>query len=82
MYEPGTVPDKPGMLSAFLREELTRIAEQQTTTNAQILNLQPLHVEPVRPRQGWVVYADGSDWDPGSGEGVYRYDGSSWNPLG
>lgn len=26
--------------------------------------------EPLRP--GRVVYADGTDWNPGSGEGLYR----------
>ena len=28
--------------------------------------------EPDDRRSGRVVYADGTDWDPGSGEGLYR----------
>lgn len=32
-----------------------------------------LHAAPARPRPGLVVIADGSDWNPGSGEGLYRY---------
>lgn len=30
------------------------------------------HREPENLRAGRVVYADGVDWDPGSGEGLYR----------
>ena len=43
-----------------------------------------LHVEPTKPRNGRVVIADGTDWNPGSGRGVYWYDGvsSSWTFLG
>ena len=29
-------------------------------------------VEPTNPTDGLLAYADGSVWDPGSGEGVYR----------
>lgn len=33
---------------------------------------------------GRLAYADGSNWDPGSGKGLYRYDGdtSSWVHIG
>jgi len=33
---------------------------------------------------GLLAYADGTNWDPGSGKGYYRWDGptSSWVPLG
>lgn len=46
------------------------------------LRLVPLAAAPERPRKGLVVYADGSTWNPGSGEGVYRYNGSAWVFLG
>ena len=42
------------------------------------LQLQPQYVEPFRPREGYVVYADGTEWNPGSGAGLYYYDGSAW----
>lgn len=38
-------------------------------------------VEPARPRDGMLVYADGTNWDPGAGEGIYAYFGSTWNSL-
>jgi hypothetical protein len=38
--------------------------------------------EPERPQRGQLVYADAANWDPGSGTGVYSYDGSAWNKIG
>lgn len=46
------------------------------------LKLIPLHAAPERPRTGTIVYADGTDWNPGSGEGLYVYDsGGNWVAL-
>lgn len=28
---------------------------------------------PLTPQAGWIAYADGVGWDPGSGEGLYVY---------
>lgn len=41
-----------------------------------------LHVAPTKPRTGLTVLADGTDWNPGSGAGVYTYYGSAWHKLG
>jgi hypothetical protein len=42
-----------------------------------------LHVEPARPRWGLTVNADGTDWNPGGGEGVYFYNSmGQWIQLG
>lgn len=30
---------------------------------------------------GMVVYADGTSWDPGSGEGLYERNNGSWQKL-
>ena len=46
------------------------------------VQLTKLHVEPDKPRVGMVVYADGSDWNPGSGAGFYGHSGSGWVQLG
>jgi len=40
------------------------------------------NVEPVSPQQGDIRYADGSNWNPGSGEGIYFYNAAgSWVKL-
>lgn len=44
--------------------------------------LEVLHTEPSRKFEGMVAMADGSDWNPGSGKGVYVYYSSAWNRLG
>jgi hypothetical protein len=39
--------------------------------------------EPAKLRDGLIVYADGVEWDPGSGIGLYRYEaGTGWEFLG
>ena len=48
----------------------------------ELITLVELHVEPLRPRAGNVVLADGTDWDPGSGAGFYGYYGGAWHKLG
>ena len=45
------------------------------------LRFVPLHAPPVRPRVGDVIYADGADFDPGSGEGLYVYTSGGWVAL-
>ena len=39
------------------------------------------HVVPTKPREGMLVYADGTDWNPGSGAGYYVYYAGAWHPL-
>lgn len=39
------------------------------------------HVAPARPIDLMIRFADGSDWDPGSGAGLYQYYGGVWNKL-
>jgi hypothetical protein len=39
------------------------------------------HVVPSKPREGMICLADGTDWDPGSGAGLYHYLGAAWNKL-
>lgn len=37
---------------------------------------------PDKTFDGMTVLADGTNWNPGSGQGVYTYYNSTWNKLG
>lgn len=40
------------------------------------------HVEPGKPLENMIRLADGTDWDPGSGRGLYQYREAIWHFLG
>jgi hypothetical protein len=53
-----------------LREELARL--QRALNDAQPeQRLKVLHEAPSRVFAGMIVYADGADWNPGNGTGMY-----------
>lgn len=67
-------------LVAWVDEEL-RAVEASQYDDIIALELRPTHREPIRPREGMIVYADGTDWNPGSGEGPYVYINGAWASL-
>ena len=77
-YEPGPLPLDNEDLGIYVVTELKRLGN--TILNQSHLRTERIHAEPEKPRGGDIVYADGSDWNPGSGEGIYWY-GTSWNKL-
>lgn len=79
-YSSNLSPD-PEMLRRQLDEELTAI-ERAWGSAEDFFELKELHSAPVKIRLGMVVLADGTDWNPGSGQGVYCYYNSQWNKLG
>ena len=83
LYEPGPLPEEAEDLGMYVVTELKRLGN--TLFNQATFRLERMHVEPSRPREGDMRYADGTDWNPGSGEGSYYYKkGSpgSWVLLG
>lgn len=45
------------------------------------ITLTKTHEAPERVEEGMVVYADGTDWNPGSGEGIYKYQSGAWSLI-
>ena len=81
-YVPGIVPDDPKQLKRFLQDELAKIS---VIFNLLALgHLSQTHVAPVKPRDGDIRYADGTNWQPnGSGaKGVWYFNGTTWVQLG
>lgn len=68
-------------LIRFVRDREIRI-----TSAIQALasgHIDPVYVAPIKPRAGDIRYADGMSWNPGSGEGIYRYSiAGAWVFLG
>lgn len=40
-----------------------------------------LYAEPTRLFEGLFAFADGTEWDPGSGRGLYQYVAGAWAKL-
>lgn len=62
----------------FLDEELARIA---ACINQRAVYLPVLAAEPAKPEDGMLVYADGTNWNPSSGAGVYAREAGAWVKL-
>lgn len=68
----------PADIMKWVFEELTRVQNAISLRH----RFPVLYAEPAKKFTGMVVYADGTTWDPGSGEGVYAYSsGGSWVKL-
>lgn len=69
--------------SQELREESARLARALNEAQPEFV-LHVLNATPKKTKPGMLVYADGTNWDPGSGEGVYRRDktNSGWVFVG
>ncbi len=81
MYAPGNVPSAADDLPVFLANELYRIAQSMTDAKSFEL-LEMSYSVPAKPRDGMIVLADGTSWNPGSGGGFYGYRAGAWRFLG
>lgn len=71
---PYTPPASPKIntldeMLAFVQDQLLAIARSQNVYD--VLQLTVTYRVPIRPRPGMMVYADGTQWNPGGGQGVY-----------
>lgn len=78
-YVPTPFPDG-GQISEYLVGELRQIASALAAIE-EGRGLPVLHSEPARLRDGMLVVADGTDWNPGSGAGYYERRGGAWVKL-
>ncbi len=65
---------------AALAAELLQISRAISELSERMIT--KFYEEPEKLRDGMLVYADGTDWNPGSGEGAYLYYNAVWNFLG
>lgn len=81
MYRRGTPPDDLSneSLLAWVLRELESVERSQAETS--VLELRPVNAEPSKRVEGMIVFADGTDWNPGAGKGVYTYLSGAWSKL-
>lgn len=81
-FEP-YVPDIPPEEydQGYLLEEFQKISEKLVMVLEAIAK--EYHAPPDKPYNGQRVLADGVDWNPGAGRGIYWYDANAgtWNKL-
>ncbi len=77
-YAPDAVPQEYN--AEFLYRELLRISGEFVKIE-QGRFLPVLAVAPDKPREGMLVVADGTNWNPGSGKGLYEYKSGGWSKL-
>jgi hypothetical protein len=65
---------------AKLNDEFGRL-EQAINLPVDAVRLDNRGAVVLKPRVGNVVYADGTNWNPGIGAGPYYYTGSKWVPI-
>jgi len=78
-WSPNPAPVQPQQLPDYLFSELNKLGD--VVFNLDTFRLESTHVEPVKSRDGDIRYADGTDWNPSGGEGIYAYFNNTWNKL-
>lgn len=79
-YVVSPMPERVEDLSRWLQQELALVSA--TLDIALARQVEFLNVAPSKPREGDVRGADGTNWNPGAGKGVYVYYTGAWRLLG
>lgn len=67
------ISPQAGELIRYIDFELTRVQDAFEGLEFNIATAEMRHTEPERPREGMIVFADGENWNPESGRGLYMY---------
>jgi len=79
-YARNLTPPELEKIPEFLHQELGHIENALASIfNGELLTTR--NEEPNKLRDGTILIADGTNWDPGSGAGVYVYLNGSWRFL-
>lgn len=78
--EPLSGVEDISQLIAYIQRQMFAIHAAMLIGYAQQIKFRD--TPPTRPREGLTVGADGTNWNPGAGKGVYTYYSGVWNKLG
>ena len=81
MFEVKAIPAFDRELKDYLIDLELRISEALRVAEFDVINLAEQNTLPEKLRDGDVFHADGTNFDPGSGEGLYFYNGSTFRKL-
>ena len=83
-YQPigNAPPEDLAELARYLTDELRRIAAVFNAMEVPGIVWEELHAPPEKLFEGLVAFADGTDWDPGSGIGLYQRRSAAWVLIG
>jgi len=82
-YELSTAPpDGQGSLRGWLVDQFRQIAATLLEPMPRTVRFAKLNAAPAKLYDGLTAYADGVNWNPGAGQGVYTYYAGAWNKLG
>jgi len=79
-YAPAPIPTDSQYLANYIANEL--LAIQRAINALAAGHIDKSYAAPAKLREGDIRYADGSTWNPGSGAGIYYYNGTIWKLLG
>lgn len=80
-YIPDILPYDIKLFPKYLNNELLKI-EESLISQKDLLSLSTTNVAPSKVDEGDIRFADGADWNPGAGAGIYAYHSGAWNKLG
>jgi hypothetical protein len=77
----GDLSDQQEVIGYLVREHerISMILSQQSQAIGGAGKLEELHAEPKKKFDWMMVAADGADWDPGKGRGIYVWLNQAWN---
>lgn len=84
-YQPTNPPSVTNrelqQLASWLQDELRRISTAIRNPVFEQITLKQLSVSPKKRGDGVILYADGTNFNPGAGKGIYWDDGTTRTKL-
>ena len=74
-------PKDPDDIPAYLAKIIPLLQQALVNPEMDTLKVTVSHTVPPRLEEGVVAYADGTNWNPGSGAGLYVYVSGSWSKI-
>ncbi len=79
---PTTAPLGTPGFQAWVVDELRHIGDAFSEIDTDTWRLKEWNEEPDKLYDGVIIFADGTNFDPGNGRGFYGYYAAAWHFLG